>query len=130
VPQTTDYLLSKAPSIVGGQPVTPQSQERSLPIPTPAPLPPPSEPEATPFERALANELPRMAKFKLSTAFVRGVLVPGAELELGEVAMRWAGMPNKHERALTNDVLDALASAGYLEHLEPERYRVSRAADS
>jgi hypothetical protein len=56
--------------------------------------------------------------------------VPGRELELGEVAMSWAGMPNKHERALTNDVLDALAAAGYLEHLEPERYRVTRGAEA
>jgi hypothetical protein len=33
-------------------------------------------------------------------------------------------MPNKNERALTNDVLDALAAAGLLEHVQPERYRV------
>jgi short-subunit dehydrogenase len=126
VPQATDYLLSKAPSIVGGQPVSPP-----MPATTPAlPVAVEETPELTPFERALANELPRMTKFKMSTTFVRGVLVPGAEIELGEVAMRWAGMPNKHERALTNDVLDALASAGYLEHLEPERYRVLRDAEA
>jgi short-subunit dehydrogenase len=142
VPQATDFLLSKAPSIVGGQ-LAPPPQEPALPkpvAPPPLALPAPNaaqtaattaeEPERTPFERALANELARMAKFKMSAEFVRGVLVPGAELEVGEVAMRWAGMPNKHERALTNDVLDALAAAGYLEHLEPEHYRVARAAES
>jgi short-subunit dehydrogenase len=135
VPQATDFLLSKAPSIVGGQ-LADAPQEPALPKPTTPPpiaLPTPPtahEPERTPFERALANELTRMGKFKMSVAFVRGMLVPGAELEVGEVAMRWAGMPNKHERALTNDVLDALATAGYLEHLEPEHYRVARAAEA
>jgi short-subunit dehydrogenase len=134
VPQATDYLLSKAPSIVGGQLANPPQEPASpasiaAPAPTAAEPPATDEPERSPFERALADELARMAKFKMSTAFVRSVLVPGAELELGEVAMRWAGMPNKHERALTNDVLDALAAAGYLEHLAPERYRVSRAAE-
>jgi short-subunit dehydrogenase len=142
VPQATDFLLSKAPSIVGGQLADAPPQEPALPKPTAPPLALPTpaavqpaetkaeEPERTPFERALANELTRMAKFKMSTAFVRGMLVPGDELEVGEVAMRWAGMPNKHERALTNDVLDALATAGYLEHLEPEHYRVMRAAEA
>jgi len=28
--------------------------------------------------------------------------------------MRWAGMPNKNERAVTDEVLDALADGGYL----------------
>jgi short-subunit dehydrogenase len=142
VPQATDFLLSKAPSIVGGQ-LASAPQEVALPKPVSAPPPlalttpaaaeapaaTAEEPERTPLERALANELARMAKFKMSTAFVRGVLVPGAELELGEVAMRWAGMPNKNERALTNDVLDALAEAGYLSHVATERYRVERAAE-
>ena len=140
VPQATDFLLSKAPSIVGGQPVN-APPELSVPMPTAPPpislqpIAPPHEattdaPDLSPFDLAIANEVARMAKFKMSTNFVRSVLVPGSDIELGEVAMRWAGMPNKHERALTNDVLDALASAGYLEHLEPEHYRVRRAAEA
>ena len=151
VPQATDYLLSKAPAIVGGQALD-AAPDLTLPLPTmppPVSLPlapvaqeaTPAEPEISdetpieesepsPLDRALANELARMGKFKMSTAFVRDVLVPGSELELGEIAMRWAGMPNKHERALTNDVLDALASAGYLEHLAPDHYRVLRAAEA
>jgi short-subunit dehydrogenase len=135
VPAATDFFLSKAPSIVGGQPTSeqpklaaPAPQIAIAPPSEPVPLPEPAEPLSE-FDAALASQSTRMAKFKMTPAFVRTVLVPGEELELGEIAMRWAGMPNKHERALTNDVLDALASAGYLEHLEPERYRVTRTAE-
>ena len=46
-------------------------------------------------------------------------------LDAHEVALQWAGMPNKNERAATNEVLDALASAGFLER-DGERYRVVR----
>ncbi|MBD5634903.1 MAG: hypothetical protein IAI49_10530, partial [Candidatus Eremiobacteraeota bacterium] len=78
-----------------------------------------------PLEIALSAHLRRMQKLNLSLAYVRSLLVPGSELELGDVALGWAGMPNKIERALTNDVLDALADAGFVEHVEPERYRVA-----
>ena len=53
----------------------------------------------------------------------------GATLELNELAMRWAGMPNKNERAALREVLDALAAGGYLEQTEEETWRVVRAAD-
>jgi hypothetical protein len=43
------------------------------------------------------------------------LLVRDARLEVGDVAMRWFGMPNKNERALTSEILDALTNAGYLE---------------
>ena len=142
-PAITDYVLSKAPSLVGVQLVSDQRRalpEVAVPVPVTVPVAMP-EPEAiaspedepialSPFEAAISGQLARMAKFKMTPAFVRSVLVPGEEVDLGEVAMRWAGMPNKHERALTNDVLDALADGGYLEHLEPERYRVIRDAES
>jgi hypothetical protein len=128
-------LLAKAPSLVGGQlvndpspPVEPVPIAPSAQAPAVATIEP--DPPLSSFEAALGEQLARMAKFKMSLGFLRGALVPGIELELGEVAMSWAGMPNKHERALTNDVLDALAAAGYLEHLEPERYRVTRGAES
>jgi hypothetical protein len=35
-------------------------------------------------------------------------------------------MPNKNERALTHDVLTALAEAGYLALGQPDTYRVLR----
>lgn len=132
LPNLTDYILRRAPQLVVGD-------KAPSPVPPAAPAQPhlltlagelPHERAAeSPFDAALSAYAARMKKFNLSASFVRGILVPDARLELGDVAMRWAGMPNKHERALTNDVLDALASAGFLEHVEPERYRVVRSPD-
>jgi short-subunit dehydrogenase len=90
----------------------------------------PEEPaQLAPFERALVPVARRMERVKLSPAFLREALVPGAMLELNELAMRWAGMPNKNERAVMREALDALASGGYLQALAEETWRVVRAAD-
>jgi hypothetical protein len=70
-----------------------------------------------------------MQRLKLHEGFVRGLLAPGAELELGDVSMRWAGMPNKNERGLMREVLQALTSAGFLERAGEDRYRVLRGDD-
>jgi hypothetical protein len=43
--------------------------------------------------------------------------------------MRWAGMPNKNERAVLYEALDALATGGFLERTKEETWRVIRAAD-
>ncbi len=77
----------------------------------------------------LAPLASRMQRLKLGAPFVRALLEPGSVLEAGEVALRWAGMPNKNERALTNEVLETLASAGYLERGAPGAYRVLRGAE-
>jgi len=77
----------------------------------------------------LAPHAERMRKLNLSPAFVAGLLEPGATLEESAVAMRWAGMPNKNERALTYEVLEALADAGFLSRVAPGTYRVERFAD-
>jgi short-subunit dehydrogenase len=90
---------------------------------------PESSKEQPPFERALEPVARRMERVKLSPAFLREALVPGAVLELNELAMRWAGMPNKNERAVMREALDALAAGGYLQALEEEKWRVVRAAD-
>jgi short-subunit dehydrogenase len=82
---------------------------------------------AGPYEAALEPHRRRMEKLKLDDAFVRELLVPEATLELGDIALRWAGMPNKNERAITEDVLEALADAGFLERSEDRTYRVVRA---
>lgn len=192
-PKLTDFILSHAPSIVGGdalpaslptslaeQPVLPPTnghQERvtdvpSAPadeqLPTPAATPAEATPTATTpaeassertpnvteivreavkravrdkagkapdnppptFEAALEPHANRMKKLNLRESFVRTLLVPGTELELGYVAMRWAGMPNKNERGLTNDVLGALANAGFLRHIEGERFLVLRGPEA
>jgi len=68
----------------------------------------------------------RMERVKLSHTFVESLLVPGATLVLTEVAMRWAGMPNKNERAAMHEVLTALADAGVIEPLGDETWRVPR----
>ncbi len=183
-PKITDYLLSRAPGIVGGDPVPSFAPEKPVlqahpsptaahtnddddPIHEPAAVaeaeivapdehesaspndvlttdeaPQRSESEMvaaavaaavagapTTFAGALAPHQGRMKKLNLREGFVRALLVPGAELELGYVAMRWAGMPNKNERGLTSDVLDSLESAGFLERVDAERFTVVREAE-
>ncbi len=136
-----------APSIADGEAPQSETDARSFIAADPEPkisAPPPesfprldppqgpaksTEPEpagemSDPLTMALAEQRRRMEKLNLRLDYVRELLVPGRGLELGEVALGWAGMPNKNERALTNDVLDALAAAGLIEHVEPERYRV------
>jgi hypothetical protein len=70
-----------------------------------------------------------MEKLNLSRTFVAKLLVPGAELDIGAVSLAWAGMPNKNERALTHEVLEALFTAGFLERASDESYVVVRPAE-
>jgi short-subunit dehydrogenase len=85
--------------------------------------------EPTSFERALEPVARRMERVKLSPVILSDALVPGATLELNALAMRWAGMPNKNERAVLYEALDALATGGFLERTKEETWRVIRAAD-
>jgi hypothetical protein len=78
---------------------------------------------------ALSPVARRMERVKLTPAFIQAALVPDATLDLNEVAMRWAGMPNKNERAAMREVLDALTAAGYLHQTGDETWKVLRAAD-
>jgi short-subunit dehydrogenase len=101
----------------------------------PEPLPCHPEPvegrhkdQASSFEAALEPVARRMERVKLPPSFLREALVPGAMLELNELAVRWAGMPNKNERGAMHEALEALATAGYLERVEEEKWRVLRAA--
>jgi short-subunit dehydrogenase len=90
------------------------------------------EPQKTPptsFEAALEPVARRMERVKLPQSFLRDALVPGARLELNVLAMRWAGMPNKNERAALREALDALEAAGYLQRVDEEAWTVVRAAD-
>jgi hypothetical protein len=82
--------------------------------------------EPSPFAQALEPHRRRMEKLNLRESFIRELLVPDAHLDPVEIAMRWAGMPNKNERAITDDVLASLASAGFLEPAESRGYRVLR----
>ncbi len=78
------------------------------------------------FETALEPHRRRMEKLSLRESFVRDLLVADAVLDLGEIALRWAGMPNKNERAITEEVLEALADAHFLERTPGHTYRVVR----
>lgn len=92
----------------------------------------PTEPvvvEETAFDTALEPLARRMERVKLQPSFVRALLNEGDRIELGAAAMRWAGMPNKNERAALHEVLDALTAAGYLESAGDEAWIVRRAAD-
>lgn len=137
-PRITDAVIERNPQLVGTQPVRqPTLAATPQPALTPsAPAPVASEPKAP--EPSTTTEPPsfgdaiepvrrRMERVKLSEAFVRDLLQPDVVLDPGEVALRWAGMPNKNERAATVEVLDALAEAGFLTR-DGERYRVARTA--
>jgi short-subunit dehydrogenase len=84
--------------------------------------------EKAPFEKALEPVARRMERVKLPPNFLREALAPGATLELGALAMRWAGMPNKNERAVLREALNALSAGGFLEPTEEDTWRVIRAA--
>ena len=66
------------------------------------------------FDAALESLQRRMTRAKLTTDFVRSLLIVDNVIDVGEAAMRWAGMPNKHERSLTSEVFFALAEWGFL----------------
>lgn len=107
---------------------TPRPTSSSV-TPSAAPEGPPPASGPQSFEKALEPVARRMERVKLSPTFVREALVPGATLELNELAMRWAGMPNKNERAAMHEVLDALTTGGYLEPMGDETWKVVRSAD-
>jgi uncharacterized protein len=85
--------------------------------------------KGTTLSDALEPIARRMERVKLTEDFIRQALLPDAQLELNEVAMRWAGMPNKNERAAMREVFDVLAAAGYLHQTGDETWKVLRAAD-
>jgi short-subunit dehydrogenase len=96
-----------------------------------APEPSDDEPAhaTTSFDAALEPLRFRMERSKLPVAFIRDLLVPDAVLDVSETALRWAGMPNKHERSLTSEIFFALAEWGFLAPRADGRYRVLRGAD-
>ncbi|HEY2476638.1 MAG TPA: hypothetical protein VGI19_17795 [Candidatus Cybelea sp.] len=81
------------------------------------------------FDLALEPIARRMERVKLPPQFLRDTLVPGTTLSLNNLAMRWAGMPNKNERAVMREALEALATGGFLEVTGNETWRVLRAPD-
>ncbi len=106
---------------------------------TPTPDAAPAEPALTPppiaaverstFVQALEPVARRIERAKLSPDFLAGLLVPQDELHLTDVAMRWAGMPNKNERAAMAEALEALAAGGFLQKTGDETWRVLHSAE-
>ncbi len=88
-----------------------------------------SRDETPSFESALEPVARRMERVKLPQSFLREALIADETLELNALAMRWAGMPNKNERAALREALETLASAGYLQPVEDEKWKVVRPAD-
>ena len=131
-PALTDAILHAAPQIVGTEmlPPSPESlgQSVALEVPSTEGSEPPSGPPG--LEAALEPVARRMERIRLPRAFIEKLLVPGTHLELGEVAMRWAGMPNKNERAAVAEVLEALTTSAYLQKTGDETWTVLRSSDS
>ena len=50
---------------------------------------------------------------------LKHVLAAPAALSVAQIAMLWMGMPNKHDRKRTRQLLDALTAAGLLAFDEP-----------
>ncbi len=81
-------------------------------------------PPSDPFDAALVPVARRMERVNLSSHFLRSLLVPNTTIELHDAAMRWAGMPNKNERAALKEALEALATAGFLTPESNESWQV------
>jgi short-subunit dehydrogenase len=128
-PGPVEFLLERNPALVGGGDPLENAQ---LPAPVIEAQPEivVQPPQHESYDSALEPHRRRMEKLKLSDSFVRGLLVPGAILARSAVAMQWAGMPNKNERAVTDEMLDALAGAYFLEVLDDQTLRVLRTPDS
>jgi hypothetical protein len=144
-PGITETLLASNPGLIGTQDVAPSPVLAAPPPVAPPPVAPPpvapspvaptpAEPEpaaphaetpADTFEAALEPVRRRMERVRLGDGFVRELLRDGSVLDANEVALQWAGMPNKNERAVTIAVLDALADGGFLAR-DGDNYRVLR----
>lgn len=99
------------------------------PVPQPVAQPAPGEAAQSDFERTLEPISRRMERVKLPPSFLVELLRPGGDIQLADAAMRWAGMPNKNERAAMAEALEALTTGGYLEKTGEESWRVLRSVD-
>jgi short-subunit dehydrogenase len=118
-PRATDRALAHRTP-----PPTPQPQA----APPPAPQPGAVQSDKSEFERALEPVSRRLERVKLPAAFLAELLRPGEDVHLADAAMRWAGMPNKNERAAMAEALEALTAGGFLEKTGDESWRVVRSA--
>ena len=50
------------------------------------------------------------------------VMSASGPVTVAQIAMLWMGMPNKHDRKRTRQLLDALAGAGFLKRTGEDTY--------
>jgi short-subunit dehydrogenase len=126
-PGITETLLASNPGLIGTQDAAPApALAAPPPVATPEPVAASAEPSPSDsFETAIEPVRRRMERVRLREGFVRDLLRDGSVLDANEVALQWAGMPNKNERAVTIAVLDALADAGFVAR-DGDNYRVLR----
>lgn len=131
LPALTDTILATFPQLAGAaHPRTDTAVVLPEPVQTPIETAQEWHVGATPFEKALEPVSRRMERVKLPREFIERLLVPSKDLELGDVAMRWAGMPNKNERAALVEVFNALTAAEYLRQTGDETWTVLRSSDA
>ena len=62
--------------------------------------------------------------FGISREFVlRNVVSASGPVTVSQLAMRWMGMPNKHDRKRVRQLMDALASAGVVQRVAEDTYK-------
>jgi short-subunit dehydrogenase len=136
-PQIAEAVLERNPALVGAGPslaVVEMQRDNNgrgekIALPSARPLPIAPAMTGSSFDAALESLQRRMERAKLTTDFVRSLLIVDNVIDVGEAAMRWAGMPNKHERSLTSEVFFALAERGFLAPCADGRYRVLHSAN-
>lgn len=68
-----------------------------------------------------------MKSLGFTTEFVaKNVMSVEGPITVSQVAMLWMGMPNKHDRKRTRQLLDALTTAGLLTNTAEETYTRAR----
>jgi hypothetical protein len=61
--------------------------------------------------------------FKLDF-IAKNVFSAGNQVTVAQIAMLWMGMPNKHDRKRTRQMLDALSEAGLVERTAEDTYEI------
>ncbi len=73
------------------------------------------------MHEALAPLKPVIEKLGFTEEFIeRNILARDGPVTVSETAMLWQGMPNKHDRKRTRQLLDALTEAGLLRLVDDE----------
>ena len=68
-----------------------------------------------------------LASLGFTLGFVaKNVMSVGGPVTVAQVSMLWMGMPNKHDRKRTRQLLDALASAGLLTATGEDTYELRK----